>query len=80
VSPPQATAAASSPIPSRTSGPGAGIRWRSRLISPRSPSSASVVGDAPGSGSSPVLTGGLSAQATASKRFLICALGTSPMT
>ncbi len=79
VSPPQATAAASSPMPTRMSGPGGGSRPRSRAMSPRSPSSDSVVREGPGSGSSPALTAG-SAQATASKRFLICALGTAPMT
>src|SRR5262245_24819700 len=59
VSPSQRTAAASSPRPSRTSGPGGGSRRRSRAISPRSPSSARVVPEGPGgSGSSPALTDG----------------------
>src|SRR5262249_54915488 len=59
VPPVQSMAAASSPMPTRASGPGARRRWRSRAISPRSPTSVSVVRGAPaGSGSSPALTGG----------------------
>src|SRR4029453_537980 len=60
VSPSKLTAAASSPSPTRTSGPGAGSRRRSPATSPRSPRSARVVPEAPGgSGSSPAVTDGL---------------------